>query len=195
MLVTNALPIDLALPDLGQWLRARDDYDTVYRGKWHAPGRNVAESFDYLHPGTGMGGMGDGDVGRAAAALLSRRDGGWPFLLSVGFLNPHDYSYTCGVGGVAGKFENASRIVDELPPFPETFDPDLPWISDEQRCSVGHWSELSWRYYIYSCHPQTEMANSHVGLVYDASFRVPARRLRHRLTRKAYFSQPFPRCP
>ena len=33
---------------------------------------------------------------------------------------------------------------------------------------MGQWTELDWRYYIYSCYRQTEMADAHVGLVYDA---------------------------
>ncbi len=166
--LTNAVPINPKLPDLGQWLRQHGGYETVYAGKWHIPGRNVADSFDYLHPGTGMGEIGDGDVGRAAAAFLSRRKSERPFFLSVGFLNPHDCCYTCGASGGVGKFEHAAAIEDELPPLPDNFDPALPWISDEQRHRVGHWSELDWRYYIYSCYRQTEMADAHVGLVYDA---------------------------
>ena len=164
----NAVPVNPDLPDLGQWLRERGTYDTAYTGKWHIPGRSVADSFDYLHPGTGMGEIGDGDVGRAATAFLSGRSSDRPFFLSVGFLNPHDCCYTCGAGGGVGKFDYAPAIADELPPLPSNFDPALPWLSDEQRGRVGHWTELDWRYYIYSCYRQTEMADAHVGLVYDA---------------------------
>lgn len=169
--LTNAVPINPDIPDLGQWLREHGDYHTAYAGKWHIPGRNVAGSFDYLHPGTGMGEIGDGDVGRAAAAFLARRESDHPFFLSVGFLNPHDCCYTCGAGGGVGKFGYAPAIASELPPLPANFDPDLPWLSDEQRGRVGHWTELDWRYYIYSCYRQTEMADAHVGLVYDVLLR------------------------
>ncbi|MBI1353807.1 MAG: sulfatase-like hydrolase/transferase [Acidobacteria bacterium] len=164
----NAVPIDPALPDLGQWLRRHGGYETVYAGKWHIPGRAVTDSFDLLHPGTGMGEIGDGDVGRAAAAFLSRRTSDQPFFLSVGFLNPHDCCYSCGANGGVGKFGFAPEIADELPPLPKNFDPALPWLSREQRSRVGDWTELDWRYYIYSCYRQTEMADAHVGLVYDA---------------------------
>ena len=164
----NAAPIDQQMPDLGQWLRKHGGYDTPYAGKWHIPARDVRESFDLLHPGTGMGEIGDGDVARAAVAFLRNRRGDDPFFLSVGFLNPHDCCYTCGANGGVGKFGFAREIESELPPLPENFDPDLPWLSDEQRERVGGWSELDWRYYIYSCYRQTEMADAHVGLVYDA---------------------------
>lgn len=33
---------------------------------------------------------------------------------------------------------------------------------------VGAWTELDWRYYIYCCYRQTEMADAHAGLVCDA---------------------------
>ena len=164
----NAAPIDQEMPDLGQWLSRHCDYDTPYAGKWHIPARDVRQSFDLLHPGTGMGEIGDGDVGRAAVAFLRNRKCDKPFFLSVGFLNPHDCCYTCGASGGVGKFGFAAEIEMDLPPLPENFDPELPWLSAEQRQRVGDWSELDWRYYIYSCYRQTEMADAHVGLVYDA---------------------------
>ncbi|MCB1020847.1 MAG: sulfatase-like hydrolase/transferase [Acidobacteria bacterium] len=164
----NAAPIDQQMPDLGQWLRKHGGYHTAYAGKWHIPARDVRESFDLLHPGMGMGEVGDGDVGRAAAAFLRNRTSDEPFFLSVGFLNPHDCCYTCGANGGVGKFGFASEIESKLPPLPPNFDPKLPWLSGEQRKRVGGWSELDWRYYIYSCYRQTEMADAHVGLVYDA---------------------------
>lgn len=164
----NSAPIDQQMPDLGQWLRRHGDYDAVYAGKWHIPARDVRKSFDLLHPGTGMGEIGDGDVGRAAAAFLRNRTGDKPFFLSAGFLNPHDCCFTCGARGGVAKLGFAPEIENELPPLPPNFDPDLPWLSPSQRARVGDWSELDWRYYIYSCYRQTEMADAHVGLVYDA---------------------------
>lgn len=164
----NAAPIDQRMPDLGQWLRKHGAYSVPYAGKWHVPARDVRESFDLLHPGTGMGEIGDGDVGRAAVAFLRNRIGDRPFFLSVGFLNPHDCCYTCGANGGVGKFGFAPEIEKRLPPLPANFDPELPWLSAEQKRRVGDWSETDWRYYIYSCYRQTEMADAHVGLVYDA---------------------------
>ncbi|MHC4560246.1 MAG: sulfatase family protein [Planctomycetota bacterium] len=162
--VINGYPIDPKIPDLGQWLR-KAGYETVYTGKWHVTGRNVADSFKILHRGTGHGELSDSTVARSAVAYLKNRSGNKPFFLSVGFLNPHDCCFPASSDGGPGKFAFASKIKDKLPELPENFDYDYRNSGMQQ---VRNWSRQDWRYYIYSYYRMAEMVDAEVGCVFNA---------------------------
>ncbi|MFQ6131343.1 MAG: sulfatase [Armatimonadota bacterium] len=163
--VVNGYPLDPRLPDLGQWLRQHGGYETVYTGKWHVSGRNVADSFHVLHRGTGHGELSDSEVARSAVAYLANRTGDQPFFLSVGFLNPHDCCFPATAHGGPGKYAFAPSIKDELPPLPGNFDHDYP---DHGMLQVRNWSLQDWQYYIYSYYRMVEMVDREVGRVYAA---------------------------
>lgn len=162
--VVNSCPIDPNIPDLGKWLR-KYGYESVYTGKWHVSGRNVAESFKVLHRGSGHGELGDSTVARSAVAYLKNRTGNKPFFLSVGFLNPHDCCFPASRDGGPGKYAFASNIKDKLPPLPENFDYDYKNVGMQK---VRNWSHQDWRYYIYSYYRMVEMVDAEIGRVYDA---------------------------
>jgi choline-sulfatase len=163
--VINSYPIDPELPDLGQWLREHGGYESVYTGKWHVSGRNVANSFTVLHRGTGHGELSDSDVARSAVSYLRNRTGDEPFFLSVGFLNPHDCCFPAFARGGPAKYAFAPKISDRLPPLPANFDYEY---STRGRGATTKWSLQDWRYYIYSYYRLVEMADREVGRVYDA---------------------------
>lgn len=162
------------VPDLGQWLGARG-YETVYAGKWHITGHDVAKSFHYLTSGTGMGENGDGSVSRAAEGFLRSYNGEKPFFLTLGFLQPHDICYWImryyhDVGTLP-----LQEIAGELPPLPPNFNYDRrePKHIIGNRSGAAHrfaeeWSELHWRYYLWSYYRHVEMADAEVGRVLDA---------------------------
>lgn len=162
--VVNGYPIDPKLPDLGQWLR-NHGYETVYTGKWHVSGRDVAKSFKLLHRGSGHGELGDSTVARSAVAYLRNRRGDQPFFLSVGLLNPHDCCFPATSHGGPGKYAFAPKIQDELPPLPENFDHEYRSRGMPQ---IRNWSHQDWRYYIYSYYRMVEMLDHEVGRIYDA---------------------------
>lgn len=162
--VVNSYPIDPKIPDLGQWLR-EGGYETVYTGKWHVSGRNVADSFKVLHSGSGHGELGDSTVARSAVAYLKNRSGDKPFFLSVGLLNPHDCCFPASIDGGPGKYAFASKIKDKLPPLPENFSYDY---KDNGSPKTSKWSLRDWRYYIYSYYRMAEMVDAEVGRIYDA---------------------------
>jgi len=163
--VVNGYPIDPKLPDLGQWLR-KHGYETVFTGKWHVSGRNVADSFDVLHPGHGLGELGDSDVARSAVAYLNNRTGKKPFFLPIGFLNPHDCCFPAVATGGPAKYAFASKIKDKLPPLPANFDHN--YQNDRTNRRSRTWSKQDWRYYIYHYYRLTEMADAEIGRVCDA---------------------------
>ena len=104
------------IPDLGQWLRGRGGY-TVYAGKWHIYGRDVASSFDVIFgKPVAKGEYMDGAVARSCMGYLENYKDEKPFFLNAGFMNPHDCCYTHD--GEA-KFSFAKEIRDELPPLPK----------------------------------------------------------------------------
>ena len=156
----NSCPILPDLPDLGQWLSKHGDYKSVYAGKWHVSGRNVAKSFRVIY-GSGKGEYADGAIARACMGFLENYKGDKPFFLNAGFMNPHDCCYTAGAAGGQGKFRFAKEIVDKLPPLPENF-------RKTSNPRVAHWTEEDWRYYIYIYYRWVEMVDAEIGRLYDA---------------------------
>ena len=156
----NSCPILPDLPDLGQWLSKHGDYKSVYAGKWHVSGRNVAKSFRVIY-GSGKGEYADGAIARACMGFLENYKGDKPFFLNAGFMNPHDCCYTAGAAGGQGKFRFAKEIVDKLPPLPENF-------RKTSNPRVAHWTEEDWRYYIYIYYRWVEMVDAEIGRLYGA---------------------------
>ena len=157
----NGLPILPDIPDLGQWLSRHGDYESVYAGKWHVSGRNVAKSFRVIYE-SGRGEHTDGSVARACMGFLENYKSDKPFFLNAGFMNPHDCCYTAGASGGQGKFRFAKEITEKLPPLPKNFSPP------KSASRVADWSEQDWRYYIYIYYRWVEMVDAEIGRLYDA---------------------------
>jgi len=152
------------IPDLGQWLTEQGNYKAAYAGKWHIPGRDVATSFDLLYgKPLGKGEYMDGAVARACMGFLENYKGDKPFFLNAGFMNPHDCCYTAGAAGGQGKFPFAGKMEDQLPPLPES------WIPAKKAGKfITDWTELDWRWYIYSYYRWVEMVDAEIGSLFDA---------------------------
>ena len=158
---THGCPIRPDLPDLGQWLSKHGQYDSVYAGKWHVTGRDVAKSFRVIY-GSGLGEHADGSIARACMGFLENYQGDRPFFLNAGFMNPHDCCYTAGAAGGYGKFRFAREIADKLPPLPKNFSPPVPGKR------IAFWIEQDWQYYIYIYYRWVEMVDAEIGRLYDA---------------------------
>ena len=140
-------------------------------------GHDVTESFHYLTPGTGMGENGDGSVSRLAEGFLRNYAGGKPFFLSLGFLQPHDICFWImrhyhDIGQVP-----FPEISGELPPLPPNFNFDrrepeqiktFTRSGGDAHRFAKEWSELHWRYYLWSYYRHVEMVDGEVGRVLDA---------------------------
>jgi len=161
---TNSNKLREDIPDLGQWLTKHGNYTSAYSGKWHVNGRDVTKSFDLLYgKPIGKGEYIDGNVARACMGFLENYIGDEPFFLNAGFLNPHDCCYSCGAAGGQGKIRFAKEIEDRLPPLPENWvKADKPWGF------TGDWTELDWRYYIYTYYRWVEMVDAEIASLYDA---------------------------
>ena len=173
--VLNSVPLVEDLPDLGQWFGQRG-YEAVYVGKWHVPARDVQQSFRVLPGGTGQGELGDAAVSRACQGFLRNRTPGEPFFLTAGFLQPHDICYWImqhdrDVGELP-----YPELADQLPELPPNFhfDPREPerLVQRRQPRARGggptSWSELHWRYYLWSYLRHVEMVDAEIGRVLDA---------------------------
>ncbi|MCX7047507.1 MAG: sulfatase-like hydrolase/transferase [Candidatus Sumerlaeota bacterium] len=173
--VQNEWPIAENMPDLGQWFSARG-YEAVYAGKWHIPGRDFQKSFKVLTPGYGAGEHGDAAVSRAAQGFLSSYRGDKPFFLSLGFLQPHDICYWAWHHAARMEELPFPQIAGKLPPLPGSFefDPREPqymrrvWREGKGWAFLREWSELNWRYYIWSYYRHVEMVDAEIGRVLDA---------------------------
>jgi choline-sulfatase len=166
-------PIAQNMPDMGQWFSARG-YDSVYAGKWHVTGRDVNQSFRVLTPGSGLGEVTDGVVSRAAEGFLrTRRTGGKPFFLNLGFLQPHDCCYWVREHGDGETHTRLGPPPAELPPLPPNHghcqqEPDPISRKRGKRQGEEAWSPEHWRWYLWNYYRMVEMADAEVGRVLDA---------------------------
>jgi arylsulfatase A-like enzyme len=175
--VYNNTPIRPDLPDLGRWLSDRG-YEAVHAGKWHVPGRELADSFDLVYGEHWAGEYADEPVARSAEAFLRNRTSADPFFLVVGFLQPHDICYWV--------FQNPRPPEDlpflrpdQLPPLPPNFRCEVPEpegtkqqgshkIGVRSESHTRHWTERNWRYYLWAYYRHVEMVDGVVGHVLDA---------------------------
>ena len=173
VIMNDQWPIAPDMPDLGQWLGARG-YDAVYAGKWHVTGRAFTQSFRVLTPGSGIGEFTDGAVSRAAEGFLhSRRAGGKPFFLNLGFLQPHDCCYWVFEHRSDDPLTRLGAPPADLPPLPPNhgYDPREPAALTERRGdkrSVAQWSADLWRWYLWNYYRMVEMADAEIGRVLAA---------------------------
>jgi choline-sulfatase len=173
VVMNDQWPVAPEMPDLGQWLSGRG-YDSVYAGKWHVTGRNFAQSFRVLTPGSGIGEVTDGAVARAAEGFLrSRPSGGKPFFLNLGFLQPHDCCYWVFEHSAGETLTRLGPPPDDLPPLPANHghcdrEPAPIARKREKRTGDAGWSAEHWRWYLWNYYRMVEMADAEVGRVLDA---------------------------
>lgn len=169
----NQYPLRSDLPDLGQWLGARN-YLPVYAGKWHIPRRNVKESFRVLSTGAGLGEQCDAPVSRAAEAFLREHSGDQPFFLNLGFIQPHDICHWIALHKDALAELPFAGLDDQLPPLPDNFGYDekepetFLKIKRPVNSKTPGWTALHWRYYLWSYYRHVEMVDAELGRVLDA---------------------------
>ncbi|MBM3497070.1 MAG: DUF4976 domain-containing protein [Armatimonadetes bacterium] len=172
--VHNDLPIRPGMPNLGEWLRDRAGYETVYCGKWHLPqGYAYAgmPGFRALPTGSGQGALDDAWVSRTCEAYLRNRGRkrDEPFLLVASFMQPHDICYwMIGPETLVPGEMPFPALVDELPALPPNHKsfPDGP-----PQVGTGYPNfdtDLRWRYYLYCYYRMVEMLDSDVGRLLDA---------------------------
>lgn len=166
----NQLPIREGIPNLGRIFRA-GGYETVYCGKWHMP---LTRSMDidgfHVLPGmlAGQGTLCDKAISSASQAYLHTRDRSEPFLMAVNFLQPHDMCNWVGRHHARMDTLPYPEILDELPPLPPNFaipeaEAKRPW-----RHYTKDWTELQWRYYIWSYYRMVEEVDAEIGRVLNA---------------------------
>lgn len=170
VLMNDQWPIAPDMPDLGQWLSARG-YDSVYAGKWHVTGRDVAKSFRVLAAGSGLGEVTDMAVSRAAEGFIrSRKMGGKPFFLNLGFLQPHDCCYWVFEHGDSAPRTRLGAMPADLPALPPNhgYDPNEPkLLKNRHGGTKGHamWSAEHWRWYIWNYYRMVEMVDAEINRV------------------------------
>ena len=167
---TNQLPIREGMPNIGEIFRDAD-YETVYCGKWHVPlGRSLDINGFNVLPGMlrGQGTLCDEAISSASEAYLHTRNRDKPFLMAVNFLQPHDMCNWVARHHARMDELPYPEIADELPPLPANFaipeeEAKRPW-----RHYTEKWSELQWRYYIWSYYRMVEEVDAEIGRVLDA---------------------------
>lgn len=165
VVMNDRWPIAPDMPDLGQWLSTRG-YDAAYAGKWHVTGRDFRKSFRVLSAGLAIGEVTDMTVSRTAEGFLrSRKPGGKPFFLNLGFLQPHDCCYWVFEHGDSRPRTRMGAVPADLPPLPPNHGHDP--VEPRQHGGQRHpdWSEEHWRWYLWNYYRMVEMADAEIGRV------------------------------
>jgi len=168
--ITNTRPIHDNVPDMGQWFR-QAGYETVYCGKWHLPeGYPIAlDGFDVLPAGQGQGDLVDTVVSRSTEAYLKNRDAKEPFLMVASLLQPHDICYwAIQHRDLVPEEPPFPQLADHLPPLPPNHRVRPPAPKKLDALAYKNFSDLQWRYYIYTYYRQVEMVDADVGRILDA---------------------------
>jgi len=170
--VKNGLPIREGVPNVGQWL-GREGYEAVYVGKWHLP-QSYTKSipgFSVIPAGNnGHGTLLDRSVSKVCQGFLHNRDSAKPFVLVASFLQPHDVCQWTSMHKKAPDELPYPQIADELPPLPSNFnfDPREPaGVASQRQRQKTNWSELQWRYYVWSYYRMVEEVDAEIGRVLD----------------------------
>jgi len=168
--IVNNRPIRSDIPNLGQWLGQRG-YETAYIGKWHIPASYTANipGFRVIPAGIGgQGNIGDTAISRACQGYLTNRAGAKPFVLVASFLQPHDICQYVSMHRNAPDIIPYDGIADQLPELPANFDYDPREPKMLRNFNRPSWSELQWRYYIWSYYRHIEMVDAEIGRVLQA---------------------------
>ncbi|MDE2801020.1 MAG: sulfatase-like hydrolase/transferase, partial [Gemmatimonadota bacterium] len=177
--VANGANMVPTMPDLGQWLN-KNGYNAYYSGKWHIPGRDVAQSFHHICPDPrNTAETGDIASTRSAIGFLQNYQEKDPFFLSVGLLNPHDIcSFVLTHTMHDGKMPFPE--IDDLPPLPPNFEIDMAEpekiissrnqkLADRgEESGMEKWEEKLFRYYIWTYYRYIEKVDGQIGLILDA---------------------------
>jgi len=175
---TNAIGISSSIPNLGQWLRQKCDYETIYTGKWHLPGGRQFNIPGFKTPVTGLGGQGslaDGVVSSACAGFLRNRSDSKPFFMVCSLLQPHDICQWLRMNLYSRDTLYFPQAAEHLPGLPENFEFDpnqepeaIRRRRNSQEPVLGNWSRLHWRYYIYCYMRMIEQLDREIGRVLSA---------------------------
>jgi arylsulfatase A-like enzyme len=172
----NDLPVRAGMPNLGEWLRDRAGYETVYCGKWHLPGSIFMPGFGGFRPLAGGGGQGavdDGWVTRGCEAYLRsrarRRNNSPPFALVASYLQPHDICYwMIHPETLVSPTLPFPRLAAEWPALPPNHRSRPPGPERAMAAYGRFASEDAWRYYLYCYYRMVEMLDHDVGRLLEA---------------------------
>jgi arylsulfatase A-like enzyme len=173
-LVYNNIGIDRNVPNMGQWFSENSNYERWYCGKWHAGGKwnypaldgpRKIPGFSTL-PGSslGTGDIADYEVSAAGAAFIENYREEHPFLLVLGFMNPHDICF----------WNNSTQVPDENQfSVPEDELPDLPPnqhtnFKEPFRLGRKKFDDAAWKNYRYDYFRMIEKLDADIGRVMDA---------------------------
>lgn len=169
--------IEEGIPTVGQWLREKAGYDTVFAGKWDVPHCNTYDipGFEVLASGCAhWGEISDDVVSQACSQYLLNRDNKNPFLMVCSLIQPHDICMWLSMNMDDCEELRYPEIAKELPPLPKNFEYDRaePELHREtrkkQQPAEGKWDHEQWKYYLWAYYRHVEMVDAQVERVLTA---------------------------
>lgn len=178
-MMSNGSRLVESMPDLGQWMR-KGGYNVYYSGKWHIPGRDVAESFNYISDNPkNTAETGDIVTTRSSIGFLENYKEDKPFFFCIGLLNPHDIcSFVLTHTMYGGKMPFPE--IEDLPPLPPNFETHMAepakvvssrnkyWEENGEESGMENWDKKLYQYYIWSYYRYIEKVDGLIGQILDA---------------------------
>lgn len=171
----NGIPIRESIPNIGQWFSLHTKYETVYAGKWHLPSAYQKNIHGFRVLNTGISGNGyycDETVANACSGYLQNLGNDQNFFMIASFQQPHDICEWFRLNMYVPDDPFYSSLLSELPPLPDNFaiNPNEPETMSRERLSSAHiapiegeWTEVHWRYYLWSYYRHIEQLDAEVG--------------------------------
>ncbi len=159
-------------PKMGTWLERHTDYRRVFAGKWHAgehPFSYAIDGFDVILSGVNRNGMlSDAAIAAASEAFIRQHDGSQPYLLVTCLQQPHDICESIRMDSQPMRELPYGLEEKDLPPLPENFDYRHKESAAFPKPQNAQWTELNWRYYLWSYYRHVEMVDAQIGNILGA---------------------------
>ncbi len=161
------------LPTLGEWLGEHSGYRRIFAGKWHAgdhPFRYSIRGFDVILSGINRNAMlGDPSIAAVSEAFIRNQTGqAGPWLLVTCLQQPHDICESIRMDSQPMPCLPYGLAESDLPPLPDNFDYAHPPSAAIPEPKNPEWTELNWRYYLWSYYRHVEMCDAQVGSILSA---------------------------
>ena len=172
----NNQVVTTAVPNIGNWLKDKANYDTFYCGEEPFYGTDTPFSgFAVLTPGSDIPeNYGDSWISDTCTGFLLNYKSPGPFLLTASLKGASGINAWLRLNARNQSELRYPEIREQLPPIPDNFQCNTPESNTLKTLrqsgvpSQNQWNAIHWRYYLWSYYRFVEMTDSYIERIIDA---------------------------